>query len=192
MNREKSFILVLPAVLLACIIGGAVYLYPKLMPELAEDPSIITDSMKGESKDKAPDIIVFDKSDNPVRLSELKGTPVIIYFWATWCEQCYDDMPVLEDYMPQFEDDVKFMAVNLSNDNYEKAVDAKAYVKRNKFTFPVYYDTGQSALNVYKLESLPVTLVIDKDGNLLERYTGGVTVKTLNGFMRELSAENEN
>ena len=99
----------------------------------------------------APDFTVYNAENKSVRLSELKGKPVIINFWASWCPPCKGEMPDFED-------------------AYKES--ASEYIKSQGYTFPIYYDTDISAAMAYGTSSIPASYFIDTDGNLAAYAVG--------------------
>jgi len=137
----------------------------------AEDPN--------EYKTKAVDFTVYDKDGNEVTLSSFLGEPVVLNFWASWCPPCKGEMPEFEKVYAELGDKINFLIVDMVDGQMETKADGEKYIADNNFTFPVYYDTDQSAANAYKVTSIPRTLVINKDGYIESLSVGGISEKTL-------------
>ncbi len=115
----------------------------------------------------APDFTVYDKKGNKVSLSDMKGTPVVVNFWASWCPPCKAELPDFDETAKEYEGKVVFMMVNLTDGIQETEEEAKAFVKSMGYDFPVYYDLDQDAAYTYTITSIPLTCFIDKDGYLV-------------------------
>ena len=111
----------------------------------------------------------------PVTLSKLRGTPVVVNFWASWCAPCHDEAPILQDLQRRFGDRVVFLTVN-SEDGPDEA---RAFLKRYHATFPVVR-TGQDTIRrSYGTNQMPETFVIDPDGALgMQPFRGGIDVES--------------
>ena len=131
------------------------------------------------AQNTAPNFRVYDKDGNEVRLTDMKGKPVVVNFWATWCPYCVMEMPDFEEAFKTYGEDIQFMMINVTDGFKETLESAKAYVEENKYTFPVYYDTKLSAAMAYSAYSLPCTFFIDADGVLDSHFFGRLPKETL-------------
>ncbi len=184
-EKKKTVILAVAAVVL---IAGAAILYKflssgaddNLMPGPQNDSS---SSENSESKDaelnKAPDFTVTDKDGKEVKLSDFEGKPVVINFWATWCGFCRQEMPDFEEIYKEMGDDVVFMMVNATDNVRETVEQASEYIKKEGYSFPVYYDTLGEAAYSYGVSSLPVTYFIDSEGYAVTYARGALSKEIL-------------
>ena len=185
---KESIKWIIIALLLAGIILCAYFGYSLLTKDRASG-SLVIDAPSEDSADEkengesspsanentAPDFVVYDKDGKAVRLSDFKGTPVIINFWATWCPYCIMEMPDLEAACKAYGDKIQFMIINVTDGYEETLSSAKAFAEEYKYDFPVYYDTSLSATSAYSAYSLPRTFFIDADGNLDSHWVGMIT-----------------
>lgn len=130
-------------------------------------------------KIEAPDFTVTDIDGNEVRLSDFKGKPVVLNFWASWCGPCKSEMPAFDTAYADMGEDVAFLLVNMTDGSRETVDTASAYVEEQGFQVPVYYDTEISAAIAYGVSSLPTTYFIDTDGFLVARAAGAIDGETL-------------
>lgn len=198
MNQKLKWILI--AVLLVGLILGATVLYQKLSGDyerekLATHATESTEATAEEStatqtetteestqaeaqSTPAPDFTVLDGSGNPVRLSDYRGKPVVLNFWATWCHYCKVEMPDFDTACQKYPE-VQFLMINATDGMRETVEGAKAYVDEEGYTFEVFFDTGSEAVNAYGISAFPTTFFIDENGNLVAHGSGMLDLETL-------------
>ena len=97
-----------------------------------------------------------------VRLRELRGRPVLLDFWATWCAPCRDQMPGLAKLYRDAKD--KGLVLIGVNDD-ETPEQAAAYLREHQYDWPTVYDHKDGALQRdFKVFGIPTLVLIDKDG----------------------------
>lgn len=119
----------------------------------------------------APDFLLAYADGNQVRLSDLRGRPVILNFWATWCGPCRVEMPdLVRTYQDHAEDGLVVIGVNFQ----EGAEEIKAFAEEFDITFPLAADAGDLA-RAYQVRVMPSSYFIDKDGKVSTRWLGVLT-----------------
>jgi len=140
-------------------------------PETTTEPEATTEPDPGYSEhDLAPDFTVFDANGNPVRLSDMRGKPVVLNFWASWCPPCKAEMPDFDKVSRELDGEVVFMMVNV----WDTQSAAEAIIDSMGYTFPVYFDLLEDAVGKYGIESIPQTFFIDKWGGLVAYGLGAL------------------
>ena len=127
----------------------------------------------------APDFTVYGKDGKPVRLSDMKGTPVVLNFWASWCPPCKAEMPDFDKIAKEYEGRIVFMMVNLTDGVSETQSSAQAFIDSMGYTFPVYFDLDSEAAYTYGTQSIPTTYFIDAKGDLIAGANGAIDGDTL-------------
>jgi peroxiredoxin len=130
--------------------------------EKQEDPS----ALEGKA---APDFALKGMDDKEVKLSALKGSVVVLDFWATWCPPCRASLPHLDELNKEMAaKGVKVFAVNLEED--KDAV--KKFIDTTKLTSPVLLDSTGATAQAYGASAIPQTVVVGKDGKIAKVFVG--------------------
>ena len=170
----------------AVIIVGAYVLYNRLSsevnvggiattPQVVEDPTGATE----EKSSEAPDFTVYDLEGNTHKLSDFRGKPVLLNFWASWCGPCQMEMPDFQKYYESHGDKVNFVIVNLTDGQQETVESASAFITEQGYTFPVYYDTDIDAAMKYGVNAVPVSYFIDAEGYFVAWAQGALSADML-------------
>lgn len=179
---KKTVKWVLIAVLLVVLIAGAALLYHRLRNDYNGNnlmgESQMQDSPASKSANAAPDFTVLDDEGNEVKLSDYKGKPVVLNFWATWCYYCKLEMPDFNEACQKYPD-VQFLMVNATDGVQETMSSAKEYVRQENYQFDIFFDTTLEAVSAYYVTGFPSTFFIDQDGNLVTRGNGMLDRETL-------------
>jgi peroxiredoxin len=119
----------------------------------------------------APDFTLPDLDGKPVRLSDFRGKKAIfLNFWATWCPPCRLEMPTMEKaYQVHKSRGLEILAVSI--DTGPKAA-VKDFMLEFKLTFPALLDPDMEVMQLYRLFSIPATILIDKEGIIRHRELG--------------------
>lgn len=159
------------------IVATAVYenLKDDYQPE-----NIVADETESEAeKNQAPDFSVYDLEGNAVKLSDFVGKPVVLNFWASWCGPCKKEMPDFQKVYEELGEEIVFLMVNLTDGSQETVEKASAFIEKQGYTFPVYYDTALEAAYAYGVNSVPRTYFIDKDGSVVKQVLGTLSEEKL-------------
>ncbi|GIU87721.1 MAG: hypothetical protein KatS3mg009_2236 [Acidimicrobiia bacterium] len=122
-----------------------------------------------------PDFVLEDLDGDPVRLSDLRGRPVVLTFFASWCFPCQEELPVLEEAWRERRDE--FTAVAVSYDDLAR--DSRQFVEDLGVTFPVLLDVDDTVRDRYALRGIPQTFFVDAQGVLRDRVFGITTREAL-------------
>ncbi len=101
----------------------------------------------------------------------LKDGPMIIDFWATWCEPCKKQMYHLNKFHKHFKD-AGFKVLTINTDTPKSMGKVKSYVRSKKFEFMVAVDPNNQVMRKLRVKLMPTTILVDKDGNILYRHQG--------------------
>lgn len=112
-------------------------------------------------QEEAPDFTLKSLEGSNMRLEEYRGQVVLINFWASWCGPCRQEMPLLDRLHHRYED-TGFAVLGVNVEGEVKP--AQEIVDKTKVTFPVLIDEDQKVSEMYNLEAMPSTVVVDRDG----------------------------
>jgi peroxiredoxin len=129
----------------------------------------------------APQLTLNDLAGSSTSLADYHGKVVLVNLWATWCPPCKDEMPALETfYRKHAEDGFAIVAVN----DGDPTTDVVQFVKDYGLTFPVWLDPTYIATEkAFKTMNLPSSFVIDRDGQVVLSWVGGIDLRTLEKYV---------
>ncbi len=120
----------------------------------------------------APDFLVTDPDGNTYRLSDLRGKPVWLNFWASWCPPCRAETPDLEAvYEEKKADGLVVLGISLG----EQVPAVKSYVEAAGITYRIGMDSNTRIAGLYRINGLPTHFFIDKDGIIRDMQVGGLS-----------------
>jgi peroxiredoxin len=120
----------------------------------------------------APDFNLLTPEGEEIRLSELRGQPVLINFWATWCAPCRIEMPAIQDRFIKFADeDFVVLAVDFD----EPVGDVVAFRDELELTFPILLDPGAEIQLLYRIRGYPSSFFVDEQGLIQVQHIGVMT-----------------
>ena len=122
--------------------------------------SLASSGMEGQT---APDFALKSSTGENLRLSEFRGDVVRVNFWATWCGPCRQEMPLLDELYNRYQRvGFNLLGVNIDDDSRR----AMAMVEELGVNFPVLFDASKKVSELYEVEAMPVTVIIDRQGTV--------------------------
>ena len=117
----------------------------------------------------APDFALRNPDGELVQLSELRGSVVFVNFWATWCRPCREELPDIQKLYDEKRDQgLEVLAVSYQ----DSPEDARAFFADLGISVPMVLDRSGSVYNQYRLQGLPDSFFIDREGNLAAVHYG--------------------
>lgn len=110
------------------------------------------------------------------------GVPYVLNFWATWCPPCKAELPELNEFANAHTEDVQFYAINIE----ESANTITDFLQNNGYSLPVLLDADGSISQEFRVRAVPTTIVVDSQGVIRYRKTGGVTKEELENVLSNL------
>lgn len=170
MNR-----LIVPAILLG-LLGLLAY---GLFTPQKDPPNVLLDK-------PAPQFVLKDDTGKTQDLSAYKGKPVLINFWASWCDPCRQESPLFARMSNELAGKVPFLGI-LYND---EAKNAKRFSAEYGLTYPTLLDPGSRTAMRYGIGQVPVTYILDSSGKIVYHKLGPFTEeKELRDALKKAGAD---
>ena len=144
-----------------------------LVLNLGRDPHVIGSPLVGRA---APDFTLTPlDGGEAVTLASLRGKPVVLNFWATWCVPCFEEHPVLVSTARRLGDRARFVGV-IYEDGEEQV---KAFLARQGGAYPSLMDPGSRTAIAFGVFGVPETYFIDAEGKIAAKQIGPLDEQTL-------------
>ena len=150
--------------------------------ETAQLPSVVP----AQVNFPAPDLSLNDVEGNPVSLADYRGRVVLVNNWATWCPPCKAEMPALQAYYEDHQDQ-GFVLVAIEAG--EPADEVAQFASDYGLTFPVWLDPDSAALEAFNNFTLPSSYVIDAQGTVRLAWSGAISREMLETYLTPLLEE---
>ncbi len=121
----------------------------------------------------APDFALRDLSGKRVRLADLRGSVVLVNFWATWCPPCREEAPSLARLNSRMTGrNVRLLAVSVDEGG---AVAVERFFVQVGIRFPALLDTSGNVARIYGISGIPSTFILDRQGVVRKKVVGPIT-----------------
>ncbi|MFD2656574.1 redoxin domain-containing protein [Gracilibacillus thailandensis] len=145
---------IISAVLLAMVVWAVI--------DMVTDNKVTeADNIGLEIGNIAPDFELETLDGETVKLSDYRGEPVMLNFWATWCPPCRSEMPDMQRFYQ--DTDMNILAINLT-DTEANVEDVNQFVEEYDLTFTIPLDQGNIVGNRYQIRPIPTTYMLDSNG----------------------------
>ncbi len=153
---------------------------------LTPAPHVVSDPLVGHP---APDfslaILHLDSGKSTLSLSNFKGKPVVLNFWASWCAPCKEEAPLLENTWKQMRAQGKDV-VTLGIDFQDSKNDSLNFLQLYSITYPIVLDADGSVASKYGVTSLPQTIFINRNGTVISKVSRELTAQTLSSGIQSI------
>lgn len=150
-------------------LGAGWTLLSRLPPAVANATGQIATPREGFL---APDFTLDLLGGGDITLSELRGKPVMVNLWASWCPPCRAEMPAIQKVYQDYQE-LGLIVLGVNATNQDNEADAAAFVREYGLTFPIPLDRDGSISIRYDLRGLPTTFFIDHNGIIRSVVVGG-------------------
>ena len=160
------------------IVTGA--LIALLFLGLGRDPKHIASPLIG--KPAPPFTLKRAGSGESIDLTSLRGKPVVLNFWATWCAPCWEEHPILNETSRAHGDRVQFLGV-VFQDEETKIL---GFLQQRGAAYPtVVDDRGKTAI-AYGVGGVPETFILDANGTIVVKHDGPISAEQLQSYLAEV------
>ena len=132
----------------------------------------------------APDFALKTLGGREVHLSQFRGKPVMINFWATWCSPCRAELPLIQDRFEKHYPSLVVLAVEDGSTPSE--ISEAAYASGINFLILMGHN---SVLSAYNVQAFPTTLFVDVDGIVRSRHVGQLSANQLDAELKKIGLE---
>ncbi|UFJ42834.1 thiol-disulfide oxidoreductase ResA [Brevibacillus humidisoli] len=117
-----------------------------------------------QAGDAAPNFQLEQLGGGTITLDDLRGKPVVLNFWGSWCKPCEAEMPELEKQYQKYGDDVAFIGVNIG----QTPITVEKFIEQVGVTFPILLDREREITKLYNIGPIPTTYFIDQNGTITD------------------------
>jgi len=121
-----------------------------------------------------------------VQLSDFRGRPLVINFWASWCNPCRDEFPLLAEARDRHEDD-GLEILGITHDDIVS--DSRRFADEQDAAWPLLVDEGNTVADVFRIGQIPQSFFIDADGRVRGHLFGFTTARELEAQVRRALAD---
>lgn len=133
---------------------------------------------------KAPDFELKNYDGKTIKLSDFRGNPVVLDFFATWCPFCNNEMPRLNKIVNEKYTNVKIIAID---DAFEDAETIKSWANEKGFKFLLLVDPNGNVKALYSIRGHPTTIYIDKEGIIKDKRYGSGTNAAIEENLKKIA-----
>lgn len=147
-------------------------------------------SLKFENARKiAPDFVLKDENDRDVKLSGLRGKVVLVNFWATWCHGCQLEIPWYVEFQKKYgKQGLVVVGISMDEDGWKSV---RPWMSERRINYPIVIG-NQSVADRFGLSGMPLSALVDRDGNIADAHVGVVDKDATEQKIRALLQEKAN
>jgi len=174
--------------LLGLLAVGGYVLIQGISPGQGEERSEPAASGLEEERQQAPDFALERLNGERFRLSEHRGTVVVINFWATWCPPCREEIPEFVELQTEMEGEVLFVGVSMDKGDPEKV---RSFAEEFGINYPIVIDDGTVSEKHGPISGIPTTFLVDREGSARLQAMGQLTKESLRPVLQALAEGEE-
>jgi cytochrome c biogenesis protein CcmG/thiol:disulfide interchange protein DsbE len=184
-TRRGKWVLAAIALAVVLVVGGITAAVVASSSGSGSGDHVVPRALSAKVGEAAPDFSLTTLDGKEVRLSDYKGTPVVLNFWASWCTPCRKEFPLLRRNLAKANGAWHLVGVN-TQDLIES--DGRSFARRQKADWPNGYDAEAAVKKGYGVTGLPETFFIDADGIIRSHIILGLDQETLDAQLAKIGA----
>lgn len=122
---------------------------------------------------EAPPFAAVTLEGDSVSLADLRGAPVLLNVWATWCAPCREEIPELQALHETF-GPRGLRVIGVTVDSRSAAEDVRTFMDQFGMTYEIWWDPDQTSVSAFEAVGVPLTVLIGPDGLIRWRHMGAV------------------
>ena len=127
------------------------------------------------------------------QLSQLRGTPVVLNFWARLCPPCWTEMPELQEFSEEFQGQIILLGIDIGQfTGLGPPRDASKLLDSMGITYPAGFTDDGDVVEKYKVLAMPTTVFIDGQGRIFQKWTGALDRGTVTRLAKAMLAQDVN
>ena len=127
------------------------------------------------------------------QLSQLRGTPVVLNFWARLCPPCWTEMPELQEFSEEFQDQIILLGIDIGQfTGLGPPRDASKLLDSMGITYPAGFTDDGDVVEKYKVLAMPTTVFIDRQGRIFQKRTGALDRGTITRLAKAMLDQDVN
>jgi len=174
-SRRARWILAGIAVVVVLAVGVVTWVAVSGSDDGAAKGTVVPEVLSAKVGQRAPDFTLRTLDGKTVRLSDYRGTPVVLNFWASWCTPCRKEFPLLRDTHAKRGD---FALVGVNTQDFVES-DGRKFAAEQHADWPNGFDGTQGVRRGYGVPGLPETFFIDEKGIIRSHVIRGLTQELL-------------
>ncbi|HVN55357.1 MAG TPA: TlpA disulfide reductase family protein [Anaerolineaceae bacterium] len=135
---------------------------------------------------RAPEFTLLTLNGEQVQLAHFRGKPVMLNFWATWCNPCKEEMPLIQAAASRPGNNLIVLGIN----DDESADLVREFIQEYKISFRVLMDPGAKVTDLYQIRGFPTSYFLDPGGKIQAVHIGSISADQLEGYLRRIGATN--
>lgn len=125
------------------------------------------------AQESAPSLILQGTNGQEHKLQQYRGRIVVLNFWATWCVPCLDEIPILAATYKSYSRQ-GLVVLGASLDDAKSLKEVNAIVRKYKIKYPVFINVSAESMESFGVESVPTTILLNRNGQIVARISGKV------------------
>ncbi len=146
----------------------------------------IRNESKADTSQEVPDLVLNNLQGKEVDLKDFRGQVVLLNNFATWCPPCRAEMPELESFYQKNQNQGFIIVAVEAGESREEV---QEFTDSMKITFPVLLDPEMKSLRAFRINALPNSILIDRNGKIRQTWTGGINSAILEGMVAPIIKE---
>jgi cytochrome c biogenesis protein CcmG/thiol:disulfide interchange protein DsbE len=184
-TRRAKWVLAAIGLVVVLVVGGITAAVVASSGDSGSADQVVPKALSAKVGEPAPDFSLTTLDGDQVRLSDYKGTPVVLNFWASWCNPCREEFPLLRKAYANA--DGKWHLVGVNTEDLIES-DGRTFARKQKATWPSGYDADRAVKKGFGVTGLPETFFIDADGVIRSHVILGLTQDVLDQQLAKIGA----